>query len=219
MTRIGVNGAAGRMGRTVIETAADREDLEVVVGFDVADVDAVRGVPVVDASDVGTGLAEYEPSVVVDFTLPESTVALADACAEAGVGMTCLNRVQRFYFVPSVVWVEPGATVTWTMQSQCRQRTAAYHPSNDRTRRMPADGEPWASPVFQGGGSFEHTLEEPGVYDAFGLYEERGQVATLLVGRPDLGEEPALAADDSTLPEAARTQLALHHEVVADLLA
>jgi len=87
MTRIGVNGAAGRMGRTVIETAADREDLEVVVGFDVADVDAVRGVPVVDASDVGTGLAEYEPSVVVDFTLPESTVALADACAEAGVGM------------------------------------------------------------------------------------------------------------------------------------
>jgi len=87
MTRIGVNGAAGRMGRTVIETAADREDLEVVVGFDVADIDAVRGVPVVDASDVGTGLAEYEPSVVVDFTLPESTVALADACAEAGVGM------------------------------------------------------------------------------------------------------------------------------------
>jgi 4-hydroxy-tetrahydrodipicolinate reductase len=87
MTRIGVNGAAGRMGRTVIETAADREDLEVVVGFDVADVDAVRGVPVVDASDVGTGLAEYEPSVVVDFTLPESTVALADACAEAGIGM------------------------------------------------------------------------------------------------------------------------------------
>jgi len=87
MTRIGVNGAAGRMGRTVIETAADREDLDVVVSFDVADVDAVRGVPVVDASDVGTGLAEYEPSIVVDFTLPESTVALADACAEAGVGM------------------------------------------------------------------------------------------------------------------------------------
>jgi len=143
----------------------------------------------------------------------------SEPSAEAGVGMTCLNRVQRFYFVPSVVWVEPGATVTWTMQSQCRQRTAAYHPSNDRTRRMPADGEPWASPVFQGDGSFEHTLEEPGVYDAFGLYEERGQVATLLVGRPDLGEEPALAADDSTLPEAARTQLALHHEVVADLLA
>jgi len=87
MTRVAVNGAAGRMGRTVIETAADREDLEVVVGVDVADVDEVGGVPVVDASEVGAALAEYDPAVVVDFTVPDSTVALADACVEAGVGM------------------------------------------------------------------------------------------------------------------------------------
>jgi 4-hydroxy-tetrahydrodipicolinate reductase len=87
MTRVAVNGAAGRMGRTVIETAADREDVDVVVGFDVADVDAIDGVPVVDASDVADGLAEHDPEVVVDFTVPESTVALADACVEAGVPM------------------------------------------------------------------------------------------------------------------------------------
>jgi len=85
--QIAVNGAAGRMGRTVIETAAERDDVEVVVGFDVADVDEVAGVPVVHASDTGDALAEYEPSVVVDFTVPESTVALADACAAAGVGL------------------------------------------------------------------------------------------------------------------------------------
>ncbi|PSP65675.1 4-hydroxy-tetrahydrodipicolinate reductase, partial [Halobacteriales archaeon QH_8_67_27] len=30
---IAVNGAAGRMGRTVVETAAERDDVEVVVGF------------------------------------------------------------------------------------------------------------------------------------------------------------------------------------------
>jgi len=87
MTRVAVNGAAGRMGRTVIETAADRDDLDVVVGFDVADVDEVAGVPVVDADDVAAGLAEYDPAVIVDFTVPEATVALADACAESGVGM------------------------------------------------------------------------------------------------------------------------------------
>jgi 4-hydroxy-tetrahydrodipicolinate reductase len=87
MTRVAVNGAAGRMGQTVIETAADRDDLEVVVGFDVADVDEVQGVPVVDADDVADGLAEYDPAVVVDFTVPESTLALADACIEAGVGV------------------------------------------------------------------------------------------------------------------------------------
>jgi len=87
MTRVAVNGAAGRMGRTVVETAADRERLDVVVGFDVDDVDEVAGVPVVDASDTGDALAEYEPAVVVDFTVPEATVALAGACVDAGVGL------------------------------------------------------------------------------------------------------------------------------------
>jgi 4-hydroxy-tetrahydrodipicolinate reductase len=87
MVDVAVNGAAGRMGRTVIETAADRDDVSVVVGFDVADVEAVDGVPVVNAEDVADGLAEYDPAVVVDFTVPESTVALADACVEAGVGV------------------------------------------------------------------------------------------------------------------------------------
>lgn len=86
MVTIAVNGAAGRMGRTVVETAADHE-CEVVVGFDVDDVDEVAGVPVVDASDAADALAEYEPDVVVDFTVPEATLALADACVAAGVGM------------------------------------------------------------------------------------------------------------------------------------
>ena len=87
MTRIAVNGADGRMGRTVIETANERDDLDVVVGFDVADTDEVQGVPVVHADDVADGLAQYEPQVVVDFTVPESTLALAEACADADVGM------------------------------------------------------------------------------------------------------------------------------------
>lgn len=87
MRRVAVNGAAGRMGRTVIETADARDDVEVVVGFDVADTDEVEGVPVFDASELGEWLGEYEPEVVVDFTIPESTVALADACVEAGIGM------------------------------------------------------------------------------------------------------------------------------------
>jgi len=67
------------MGRTVIETASDREDLEVVVGFDVTDVETVDGVPVRDASDVADALAAFDPAVAVDFTVPESTVALAAA--------------------------------------------------------------------------------------------------------------------------------------------
>jgi 4-hydroxy-tetrahydrodipicolinate reductase len=86
MVTIAVNGAAGRMGRTVVETAADHE-CEVVVGFDVDDVEEVAGVPVVDAADAADALAEYDPDVVVDFTIPEATLGLVDACVEAGVGM------------------------------------------------------------------------------------------------------------------------------------
>jgi 4-hydroxy-tetrahydrodipicolinate reductase len=87
MTRIAVNGAAGRMGRTVIKTAAERDDLEVVLGFDIADVDTIDGVPVVGADQRADALAEHDPAVVIDFTIPESTLELADACAAAGVGM------------------------------------------------------------------------------------------------------------------------------------
>ena len=86
MATIAVNGAAGRMGRTVIETAADHE-CEVAVGFDVDGPDEIGGVPVVDASAAADALAEYDPDVVIDFTVPEATIALADACVEAGVGM------------------------------------------------------------------------------------------------------------------------------------
>jgi len=86
MTRVAVNGAAGRPGRVVIEAAGERDDLDVVVGFHVDDVDDIQGSPST-ADDVADGFAEHEPQVVIDFTVPESTLALADACVDAGVGM------------------------------------------------------------------------------------------------------------------------------------
>ncbi|MFC6862191.1 4-hydroxy-tetrahydrodipicolinate reductase [Halomicroarcula sp. GCM10025817] len=85
MTRVAVNGAVGRMGQTVIDTAAEREDLEVVVGFDV-EVGEYAGVPIV-ADDVAATLAEHDVDVVVDFSIPESTLPLAEACADAGVAL------------------------------------------------------------------------------------------------------------------------------------
>jgi 4-hydroxy-tetrahydrodipicolinate reductase len=81
--RIGVSGAAGRMGKTVIETAADREDVEVVFGVDV-DSPALD-VPVVRPGDIANALADHDPDAVVDFSVPASTAELAEACAAAGV--------------------------------------------------------------------------------------------------------------------------------------
>lgn len=86
MTRIAVNGAAGRMGRTVIETAANREDCEVVVGIDV-DADTVGGVSVVASGETEAALEEYTVDVGVDFSVPDASLAFAEACGEAGVAL------------------------------------------------------------------------------------------------------------------------------------
>ncbi|MFB6087921.1 MAG: 4-hydroxy-tetrahydrodipicolinate reductase [Haloarculaceae archaeon] len=86
-TRIAVNGAAGRMGKTVIETAADRDDIEVVVGVDVAEVEEVDGVPVVDPDGTVEAFETYDPAVAVDFTVPAATLSLVEAAEETGVGL------------------------------------------------------------------------------------------------------------------------------------
>ncbi|QLH77846.1 4-hydroxy-tetrahydrodipicolinate reductase [Halosimplex rubrum] len=84
-TAIAVNGAAGRMGRTVIETAAERDGVEVVVGFHATDAGEIGGVPVVGSGEAADALAEYEVDAVVDFSVPEAALSVADACVEAEV--------------------------------------------------------------------------------------------------------------------------------------
>ncbi|WP_436932647.1 4-hydroxy-tetrahydrodipicolinate reductase [Halosimplex halobium] len=86
-TRVAVNGAAGRMGRTVIEAASERGDVEVVVGFHRTDAGEIDGVPVVGAEEVPAALTEHDPDAVVDFSLPDATLGIVDACVEAGVGL------------------------------------------------------------------------------------------------------------------------------------
>jgi len=85
MRRIGVTGAAGRMGRTVIETAGDREDVTVVFAVDATDAETVAGMPIHEPGDVAALLATHEPDAIVDFSVPEATVAFAEACTEADV--------------------------------------------------------------------------------------------------------------------------------------
>jgi len=81
---VAVNGVAGRMGRTIVETAAGREDVIVAFGFDVDD-EADVDVPVYAPGEAATALADRAPDVVVDFTVPEATLDLVGACEEAGV--------------------------------------------------------------------------------------------------------------------------------------
>jgi 4-hydroxy-tetrahydrodipicolinate reductase len=72
MIRVGVAGAAGRMGQTVCRAVAGAEDLELCGRADPA---------------LGTELAEILPGVdvVVDFTRPDTATDNALACVRAGV--------------------------------------------------------------------------------------------------------------------------------------
>lgn len=88
MIPIAVTGATGRMGRTVLEAAADRDDVEVVAAINRdPDEGEMAGHRVHPAADLRALLSERSPAVLVDFTGPYSAVRYAETCAGAGVAV------------------------------------------------------------------------------------------------------------------------------------
>ncbi|WP_313690983.1 4-hydroxy-tetrahydrodipicolinate reductase [Halorarum halobium] len=83
--RVAVTGAGGRMGRELIEAAADREDVSVAFAVNRSATGPVAGSEVHDAADLPALLADRDPDALIDFTGPESSVEYVSACAEAGV--------------------------------------------------------------------------------------------------------------------------------------
>ena len=86
MTTVGIHGVAGRMGGTLLKTAAGREDLTVAFGID-ANTAVDPGVPVYEPDETGDAFAEHDPDAVIDFSVPEATVELARSCADRGVAL------------------------------------------------------------------------------------------------------------------------------------
>lgn len=112
------------------------------------------------------------------------------------------------HFAPHMTWVEVGGTVTWHVESGTHD-VVAYHPDNDGPQRIPDASSPWASDLLAEGQTFEHTFEEPGVYDYFCTpHEAVGMVGTVIVGEPEAHEQPGLAEPQESLPEGARGELA-----------
>lgn len=72
MIRVAVSGAAGRMGQAVCEAVEEAEDTELVGRAD---------------PSLGVEMAEVlgDAEVVVDFTTPDTALANAAACLDAGV--------------------------------------------------------------------------------------------------------------------------------------
>ncbi|MFB6160575.1 MAG: 4-hydroxy-tetrahydrodipicolinate reductase [Haloferacaceae archaeon] len=74
------------MGREVLDAATARDDVAVAFAVDRPPLaDAPGGVDVFDEADLDDRLAEHEPDVLVDFTVPSASRRYVDACAAAGV--------------------------------------------------------------------------------------------------------------------------------------
>ena len=94
-TRIGIVGAAGRMGRQLIEAAVAHPELELgaaierpgsdFLGVDAGELAGQGRLGLALRDDLATACADID--VLVDFTVPEATVAHARICAEQGVRM------------------------------------------------------------------------------------------------------------------------------------
>ncbi len=93
--RIAVTGAAGRMGRTLIQAVVNDHELELgaaierqdrpEIGQDAGELIGAGnlGVAVVDA--VAVAVEQFE--TLIDFTVPEATLAAVDVCRAAGRAM------------------------------------------------------------------------------------------------------------------------------------
>lgn len=95
MTNIAVSGAAGRMGRALIEACVAAQDARLagavvrsdspVIGSDAGVLAGVGDVGVKIVDDLALITDQFD--VLIDFTTPESTLANVAACASAGKRM------------------------------------------------------------------------------------------------------------------------------------
>ncbi|MFC7044724.1 plastocyanin/azurin family copper-binding protein [Halobacteriaceae archaeon GCM10025711] len=143
---------------------------------------------------------------------------LGNPVKEATVRM--VSDDEGYHFIAHLVHVEVGGTVRWTNDVGMHD-TVAYHPDNGRSLRMPADATPWASDLLHmmEPNSYEHTFDVAGVYDYFCTpHEQYGMVGRVVVGDPDLHDQPAMADPGDDLPSEARTVVEEFNHQVNDTL-
>jgi 4-hydroxy-tetrahydrodipicolinate reductase len=119
MINVAVSGAAGRMGQTVCETVEGEEDMALVGRAD----------PLLD-----TSLADVLPDadVVVDFSTPDSALANARLCIEAGVHCVMGTTGADFSSLEGVgtanLFVAPNFAIGAVLMMELAQRAAEHMP-------------------------------------------------------------------------------------------
>jgi plastocyanin len=94
---------------------------------------------------------------------------------------------QEYYFDPIGLYVEPGDTVRWVIESGAHSATA-YEEGNGGAgeTRIPDGAEAWNSgTLVQQGATFEYTFEEEGTYDYFCIpHKTLGMIGRIVCGSP-----------------------------------
>lgn len=107
MTQIAIIGAAGRMGRNLIEACHQTDGLEFTValehpdssllGSDAGELAGVGKLGVLIGADLAAVIDNFD--VLIDFTRPESTLANLEICRQAGrrmvIGTTGFDEAQK----------------------------------------------------------------------------------------------------------------------------
>lgn len=89
MIRVLVSGAAGRMGREVVNTVLSADDLELVAAVDPAHADEpVAGTQLRVSGDLAAAIEQTKPDVMVDFTHP--SVVAGNIATGLGRGVHCV---------------------------------------------------------------------------------------------------------------------------------
>ncbi|UCC55722.1 MAG: 4-hydroxy-tetrahydrodipicolinate reductase, partial [Gammaproteobacteria bacterium] len=107
MTRIAITGAAGRMGRSLIEACQSAEGLTVgaalehpennLLGSDAGELVGIGTLGVALGADISAVIDDFD--VLIDFTRPEATLGNLAACRAAGkrmvIGTTGFSEAER----------------------------------------------------------------------------------------------------------------------------
>ena len=107
MTRIAITGAAGRMGRSLIEACHQADGLELTValehpdssllGSDAGDLAGIGKLGILVGADLAAVADDFD--VLIDFTRPEPTLANLQICRQAGrrmvIGTTGFSDAQQ----------------------------------------------------------------------------------------------------------------------------
>lgn len=104
---IAINGAAGRMGRCLIQAVAETDGLQLsaaidrpessLIGVDAGELAGVGKLGVILSADLD--MATQQSDIIIDFTIPEATMALLPLCARNQcrpvIGTTGFDEAQK----------------------------------------------------------------------------------------------------------------------------